>query len=211
MLTLLDTYWSALLSGVCVTLLITGSAWLVGITLGLLLTLTSEAFGRYVDALYEIASLTASSIPVLVLLLWAHYPLQSIFSVVLDPIITTAAILSAVNAIGVWKLLSVGRRRVPEDLLEACSLCGMSKLQTFRYVKGPVALRSSLAGLLLLQVSVLHMSIFGSVISVPETLRVIQQINAIEYQPIHLYSLLALFFLVISLPAFFLARKLGAE
>ncbi len=46
----------------------------------------------------------------------------------------------------------------------------------------------------------LHMTIFSSLISVEEIFRMSQRVNAIEYQPVEIYSALGVFFLLISLP-----------
>lgn len=209
MFDLVVEHWRALLSGANTTFAISGTAWLTGLGLGVALAVTVELAGDLLRRVLDLVSLLVSSVPVLVLLLWAHYPLQTLLGVVVSPLLTTIVVLCLVNAIGSWKLLESARERVPRELIEACRLCGMSRLTTLRYVTGPAALRLALGGLMMLQISILHMSIFGSVISVPETLRIVQQINALEYRPVALYTILALFFLVLSLPVFLVARRVN--
>lgn len=210
MFELLAEHWRALVAGATVTFAISGTAWLVGLAAGGAMAFGTELAGEMTRRALDLASLLVSSVPVLVLLLWAHYPLQTLLGVVVSPLLTTTGVLCLVNAIGSWKLLEAARGRVPRELVEACRLCGMSKLATLRHVTGPAALRLALGGLMMLQISILHMSIFGSVISVPEMLRVVQQVNALEYRPVALYSILALFFLILSLPVFLVARRINA-
>jgi len=82
----------------------------------------------------------------------------------------------------------------------------------------PLALRAALPGYLVSQVAVLHMTLFASLISVDELFRVTQRINALEYNAVGVFSLLALFYFVLSFPLLIVARlanerlaKLGLE
>jgi ABC-type amino acid transport system permease subunit len=52
---------------------------------------------------------------------------------------------------------------------------------------------------------VLQSTLFGSLISVEEVFRVAQRINATAYQPVQIYTALALFFLLLCLPLYLLA------
>ena len=58
----------------------------------------------------------------------------------------------------------------------------------------------------MLQVAMMHATIFASLINVDEIFRQIQRVNAIEYKPIELYSILAVIFLCISIPLQFFAK-----
>jgi ABC-type amino acid transport system permease subunit len=64
----------------------------------------------------------------------------------------------------------------------------------------PLIFRQVLPGLLLLQVMMLHTTLFASLISVEEIFRVAQRINAQIYRPVEIYTALGVFFLMVSLP-----------
>jgi ABC-type amino acid transport system permease subunit len=61
----------------------------------------------------------------------------------------------------------------------------------------------------------LHNSIFASLINVDEIFRQIQRINAMVYKPIELYTALAMFFIVITVPltlvAYYLKKKYAKD
>jgi polar amino acid transport system permease protein len=59
-----------------------------------------------------------------------------------------------------------------------------------------------------LQVGMLHATLFASLISVEEIFRVSQRINSTIYRPVEIYTALALFFLMVCLPINLLAAYL---
>ncbi len=68
------------------------------------------------------------------------------------------------------------------------------------YIQLPIILRQTLPGLLMIQVAMLHATLFASLISVNEIFRVAQQINSIVYKPVEIYTALGILFLAICLP-----------
>jgi ABC-type amino acid transport system permease subunit len=59
--------------------------------------------------------------------------------------------------------------------------------------------------LLAVQVAMLQMTLFASLISVEELFRVAQRINSTIHKPIEIYTALAMFFIIICVPAYILA------
>jgi ABC-type amino acid transport system permease subunit len=88
---------------------------------------------------------------------------------------------------------------------------GATRKTTFFLVEAPILLRLSLPALLTIQIAMLHATLLGSFIGVDEILKVTGRINAIEYQPIELYTILAAIFVLLCIPltivAGWLARK----
>jgi ABC-type amino acid transport system permease subunit len=156
-------------------------------------------------------SFVLSGLPVLVLLFWLHYPLQSMLGVVVDPFYTASAALSLVNAVLVADVVKSTLRDFPNQYVIAAQVCGLSARDTITLIQIPIMLRQMLPGLLTIQVTMLQSTLFASLISVDEIFRVAQRINAMVYRPIEIYTGLGLLFLAICLPlngiALYLRRR----
>jgi ABC-type amino acid transport system permease subunit len=150
-------------------------------------------------------------VPVLVLLFWLHYPLQSVLGVIFDPFYTAAAALSLVNIVSIADLVATTLRDFPAQYVTAARVYGLSPAETTRRIQLPIIFRQILPGLLVRQVTILQATLFASLISVDEIFRVAQRINAIVYRPIEIYTALAGFFLLICLPLNGLAYFLEAR
>ena len=201
-------YRSAYLAGLLVTLKLCGIAWAGGLVGGGGIALFTEWWPRLVGWPVTILSRITEAIPIMVLLFWLHYPAQTALGVTIDPFLTTAALLTVLNVLAVFGILRGAILKVPSEYIEVAHVCGVGRKRTFWRVKFPLALRSALGPLTSSQVNVLQLSIFGSLISVEELFRISQRINAQIYQPVQVYTGLALFFLVVCLPLNLLARHL---
>ncbi len=208
---IIEQYHVAILNGLGVTLRLCIVIWISGLVVGTLVGIASNKWSRGVGPALQVGSFVLSGLPILVLLFWLHYPLQSMLNVVIDPFYTSAAALSLVNAVLVADLVKGVLRDFPKQYIIAARVCGLSPVETALRIQLPIALRQALPGLLLIQVSMLQATLFASLISVNEIFRVAQQINAVIYRPIQVYTALGLFFLAICLPlnglALWLRRK----
>lgn len=204
-------YHRAIIDGLLVTLKLSLLIWSIGLVLGSLVGIASNKWSTGVGLPLRVGSFVLSGLPVLVLLFWLHYPLQSILNVVIDPFYTSVAALSLVNTVLVADLVKNILRDFPNQYIIAARVCGLSVRDTVLRIQLPIALRQALPGLLLVQVSMLQATLFASLISVNEIFRVAQQINAVIYRPVEIYTGLGVFFLAICLPlnglAFWLRRK----
>lgn len=197
---ILYTYKEGLLQGLFVTLGLCLIIWVSGLIFGTL-------FGGYAHRQKEstgwflkILSFLLASTPVLVLLFWLHYPLQAMLGIVVVPFITTAFALSLINIVGVAQIVRDALDDFPEQYTIAGKVCGLSEKQIFSKIKLPILFRQTVPQFLTLQVGMLQLTLFASLISVPELFRVAQQINSIVYKPIEIYTALAVFFIAICLP-----------
>jgi ABC-type amino acid transport system permease subunit len=209
----LITYHRGFLHGLLVTIKLAGVIWAVGLTVGSLCGWSAHKYPRVIGKPLSLLAFIASGIPVLVFLFWAHYPLQTMLQVVIDPFITAAWVLSVVNMFAVADIVRSGLARFPVEFLSASKVCGLPRRTTLVRIALPLVLRDIGPTLLTSQVVMLQMTLFASVISVEEVLRVAQRINATAYKPVEIYSALALLFLVICLPlngiAIYLRRRFG--
>ena len=200
MIPLLIHYHPALLSGLEVTLTLCAIAWAAGLTGGVAVAFVGARFPGMHRALGGLHTLV-TAVPFLILLFWLHYPLQTLLGWVIPPFVTAAIALSGWNVLVVADLILKGLRDMPRDLMDAAITCNLPHRVVYRSVVLPVLFRQLFPALLAAQVTVLHLSLFASLISVDELFRVVQRINSLEYMPVQLYALLALFFGGITLAA----------
>lgn len=192
-------YREGFLKGLAVTLQMCAIIWSIGILGGGAL---GWAAARYADWGKFVRGMAffLSGLPILVLLFWLHYPAQAIFQVVIDPFLTAAFCFTLVNLFAVADLVRGAIADFPAEYVTAARVCGLTSRQTMLKIQLPIILRQILPGLLMLQVVMLHTTLFASLISVEEIFRVAQRINASIYKPVEIYTALGIFFLAISLP-----------
>ncbi|MBN2415421.1 ABC transporter permease subunit [bacterium] len=199
-LQILNRHSEAFLKGITVTVQLALIIWGSGIVIGTLLGILSAKYKRCIGIPTRIITFILSGIPVLVYLYWAHYPMQSILGVVINPFLTAAIVLSTINIFSVSEQIRTHLIDFPEQYRIAAKVCGLSQKTTVYRIQLPIILRQVIPSLLTQQVIMLHSTLFASLISVEEIFRVAQRVNSLEYKPIHIYTALALLFLIICLP-----------
>lgn len=193
-------YYPAFLNGLGVTLQLSAIIWACGLVLGSALGLAGAKFKWSVGAPSRFISFLLGGIPLLVFLFWLHYPAQAMFNVVIDPFYTAAFTFSVVNIFAVADVVRGALADFPKQYVIAAKVTGLTRRQTIFRIQLPLILRTVLPTLLLLQVTMMHVTLFASLISVEEIFRVAQRINAQIYRPVEIYTALGLFFLAVSLP-----------
>ncbi|TAH34785.1 MAG: ABC transporter permease subunit [Alphaproteobacteria bacterium] len=199
-LDILIQYHTGFLSGLAVTLQLCAIIWSLGIILGSALGFFGWQYPDSVGKVSRIISFILAGIPILVFLFWLHYPVQAIFEVVIDPFYTAAFTFTIVNIFGVADLVRFALEDFPQQYLFAARVCGLPHKKTIFKIQLPILFRQVLPGLLMLQVTMLHVTLFSSLISVEEIFRVAQRINAQIYKPVEIYTALGIFFLMVCLP-----------
>lgn len=197
---ILIKYHQGFLQGLMVTFELALIIWLGGMILGTALAVASTKYKQEVGIPTRIISFLLSGVPILVFLFWLHYPAQAMLNVVIDPFITAAFTLTIINIFAVSDIVRHGIDDFPAQYTVAAKVCGMPAHKTFWHIQLPIIFRQVFPALLLLQVTMLHTTLFASLISVEEIFRVAQRINASIYKPVEIYTALGVFFLLISLP-----------
>lgn len=193
-------YREGLLRGLGVTLQLCCLVWGIGLLIGSAIGIAGARFPATVGAWSRVLAFALSGIPILVLLFWLHYPAQAIAGVVIDPFATAVVALSVVNSAAVAETVRPALTSFPQQYISAGQVCGLTNSELLWHVQMPIVLRQVIPPLLTLQVNMLQATLFASLISVEEVFRVAQRINAIEYRPVAVYTVLALLFLAICLP-----------
>ncbi len=194
---ILVKYHYQLLGGLQITLWLCAWTYAIGLTAGIVIGVTRYRVGYWLEIPCRIISVILSALPLIVLLFWLHYPLQYLMQVVIKPIYTSITALSLIMTFMVADVVSEAFHKFPADLIDAARVTGMSKKQMAWRIQWPIIYREIIPQLLFIMVIILQGSIFTSLISVEEIFRVAQQINSDIYQPVQIYSTLAVFFIVI--------------
>ena len=197
---LIIQYQRAFIDGLRVTFELCGITWAVGICLGAALGTAAHRWRWVVGTPLRALAFLLAGIPFLVLLYWAHYPLQVSFEVIVDPFYSAVSVLSLLNVVAVAEICRVALDDFPTEYVLAAKVCGLTRAETFARIQFPLILRQILPSLLTLQVTMLQMTLFASLISVEEIFRVAQRINSVLFRPVEIYTALAVFFLLICLP-----------
>ena len=197
---ILINYYPAFFKGLSVTLQLCAIIWGCGIILGSALGLAGMKSPLWVGLPSQSFSFFLSGIPLLVFLFWLHYPAQAMFNLVIDPFYTAAFTLSIVNVFGVADVVRGALNDFPKQYLIAAKVTGLTREQTIFKIQLPLILRQVLPPIMLLQVAMLHTTLFASLISVEEIFRVAQRINAQIYRPVEIYTALGVFFIAVCLP-----------
>lgn len=204
-------YRQGFTDGLIVTLELASITWCLGLlggsVIGAAAHLSPKLFGWPLRA----CALFLSSVPFLVMLYWAHYPLQVILGVVIDPFITASALLSLINIVLVAEIWRNALDDFPQEYVIAGRVSGLTAIEIVRHIQFPLLFRSALPMLLATQVAVLQLTLFASLISVEELFRVSQRINAAIQEPIEIYTALAVFFVALTMPIYVAALILRRQ
>lgn len=188
-----------MLGGLRVTINLCLIIWASGIIIGTILGIAGAKW-KAVAIPLKTFSIILAAIPALVFLFWMHYPFQTLLGVVIDPFITAAVTLSIINISLVSDLVKGILEDFPQQYVWAAQVSGLTEKETVWNVKLPIVLRQTLPGLLNIQITMLQATLFASLISVDEIFRIAQRINSLVYKPIPIFSLLALFFIIVCVP-----------
>jgi polar amino acid transport system permease protein len=209
MIELLIQYSDAYVRGVLGTLKLASLCWLFGLTLGPILGYLAFRKYLFISTINKYLNFLFTSIPILVILFWLHYPAQALAHVSIDPFITSMFLLSTINIISISLIVEHGLKQIPQEYIDIAPIYGLSRNTIIYKIFLPMVIKNIAPSLINLQMLILHMTIFSSFISYEELFRVSLQINSAVYMPIEVFSILALFFIIISLPFVFYANKLN--
>lgn len=202
-------YLPAFVDGLRTTLSLAGLTWVGGISLGVALTIVLPLGKRNIaSAAGRTIIFIVTATPMLVLLYWAHFPLQAILEVVIDPFYTALAVLTIINTTSVYNLVGSAMARFPQQYVWAGKVTGMTAKEILLSIRIPLIARQVAPSIITLQAFMLQSTVFSSLISVEDLFRVAQRINAIVYKPIEIYTAMALFYIAAASPLLALAALL---
>lgn len=209
------TYKEGFLQGLGVTLRLCLMVWFIGIVLGTVFGILSAKYIKSFGLITKIISTFISGVPVIVLLYWLYYPMQQQLQIDIPAFNIAVFAFSFVNVFVVADLVKNAIKDLPNQYLLSAKVSGLSERTIMQKIQVPLIFKQLLGPVLLVQITMLHNSIFASLINVDEIFRQIQRINAMVYKPIELYTALAMFFIIITVPltliAYYLKRKYAKD
>ena len=176
----------------------------LGIVLGGILGVIG-ARDKAIGTIVRTVSFIVAGIPLLVLLFWFYYPFQTLIGIQITPFLTAVLTLGLVNVAAVAELVRGVLADFPKQYVIAGQIAGLSNDDIFRRIQFPMVFRQVIPSMLTAQLFILQATLFASLISVPEIFRVAQNLNAVLYRPVEIYSTLAVFFMLILAPLYYLA------
>ena len=210
-----STYKEGFLQGLGVTLRLCLMIWFIGIVLGTAIGILSAKYRKSFGLMTKIVSTFISGVPIIVLLYWLYYPMQQQLQIDIPAFSIAVFALSLVNVFTVAELVKNSIIDLPNQYLLAAKVSGLSNRTILTKIQIPLIFKQLLGPVLLVQITMLHSSIFASLINVDDIFRQIQRINAMVYKPIELYTALAMFFIVITVPltlfAYYLKKKYAKD
>lgn len=210
-----STYKQGFLQGLGVTLKLCLLVWFIGMVVGTAFGVLSAKYSKSFGLITKIISTLISGVPIIVLLYWLYYPMQQQLQIDIPAFNIAVFAFSFVNVFMVADLVKNAIKDLPNQYLMAAKVSGLSEKTILIKIQIPLIFKQLLGPVLLVQISMLHNSIFASLINVDEIFRQIQRINAMVYKPIELYTALAMFFIIITVPltlfAYYLKKKYAKD
>lgn len=207
-LQILWQYREAFFNGFMVTLQLLVLSSVIGTVTGVTLELFCHRLEGGMRRVIDTIAFGISAIPALVLLFWLYYPAQALVGISVSPFWTAITTLVLVNTFAVYRIVADAVNDFPKQYIATALVCGLNWLQIARYIQGPLLLRAALPRWIDQQVIILQTSVFASLISVEELFRVAQRINSQVYQPVVIYTSMALVFLLTGGSAMYFAKYL---
>ena len=190
----------ALLTGAAGTLRIFALCLVLGLSLGLLVGLARYARRRWV---YLPASLFVEffrNTPVLVQILWFYFALPMLVPFEISPLMAATLGISLNSAAFSAEIFRGGIQSIEPGQWEGARALGMSGAQAMRRIILPQALRRMLPALTNRGIEIFKMSTLASAVAYVELLQQGKLIASVNYNPIEVYTVVALVFFVLLYP-----------
>ncbi len=197
---ILGRYYPALLSGIWVTTQLCVGTWAVGIPAGIAVGFASARWPRLIGVPSRCIAFLLSATPALILLYWLYFPAPELTGVRITAFFTALIVLALYMMATVAESVRIALVDFPKQFVVAGRVYGLTDFQIARHIQAPLIWRQLLPTLLTGMLSTLHTSLFASFITVEEVFRVAQRINAQEYRPVPVYTLVAVLFLLVCIP-----------
>lgn len=188
-----------LASGLYYTVLLSLTAILISVVVGLLVALPGLSPNKYFRGFNRTYVEVIRSIPILVLVLWVYYGLPQIsgytISVFWAGVIALALSDSAFEA----EIFRAGIQSIDKGQYEASHTISLNYTDTMRFIILPQAIKRILPALGNQLVYMLKMSSLVSVIGMQELTRKANELVVTEYRPLEIYTVLLLEYLALIL------------
>jgi len=188
-----------LLGGLKYTLLLSITAIVISVLVGLLVALpglSSHAGWRSINRVYvEVVR----AVPILVLILWVYYGLPIVVGIAVNVFWAGVIALALSDSAFEAEIFRAGIQSIDRGQIEASDSLGLGYIDRMRYIVLPQAIRRVLPPLGNQLVYMLKMSSLVSVIGMEELTRRANELVTSQYRPLEIYTVLVLEYLVLIL------------
>jgi len=188
-----------LLSGLQYTVLLSVTAIVISVTIGLIVALPGLSGARIPRAMSRTYVELVRAVPILVLILWVYYGLPQLTGLTLSVFWAGVVALALSDSAFEAEIFRAGIQSIDKGQYEAAHTIGLNYPDTMRFVILPQALRRILPALGNQLVYMLKMSSLVSVIGMQELTRKANELVVTEYRPLEIYTILVLEYLVLIL------------
>lgn len=204
-----------LLSGLYYTLLLSFTAIVISIVLGLAVALPGLSANPYLRRFNRIYVELVRAVPILVLILWVYYGLPQMTGLTITVFWAGVIALALSDSAFEAEIFRAGIQSIDKGQYEAAHSISLSYTDMMVYVILPQAVRRILPALGNQLVYMLKMSSLVSVIGMQELTRKANELVVVEYRPLEIYTVLVLEYLVliliVSAGVRWLERKLQSD
>lgn len=188
-----------LLSGLYYTVLLSVTAILISVVVGLLVALPGLATNRYLRWFNRTYVEIVRAVPILVLILWVYYGLPQISGITISVFWAGVIALALSDSAFEAEIFRAGIQSINKGQYEAAHTVSLNYADTMRFIILPQAIRRILPALGNQLVYMLKMSSLVSVIGMQELTRKANELVVSEYRPLEIYTILLLEYLALIL------------
>ncbi len=188
-----------LLTGLGHTVLLSLTAILISVVVGLLVALPGLSENRYLRGFNRVYVEFVRAVPILVLILWVYYGLPQLMGIAIGVFWAGVIALALSDSAFEAEIFRAGIQSIDRGQYEASHSISLNYADTMRFVILPQAIRRILPALGNQLVYMLKMSSLVSVIGMQELTRKANELVVTEYRPLEIYTVLVLEYLVLIL------------
>ena len=188
-----------MLGGLKYTILLSLTAIVISVVIGLLVALPGIAENRVARGFNRAYVEIVRAVPLLVLILWVYYGLPIMLGIAINVFWAGVVALALSDSAFEAEIFRAGIQSVHRGQIEASDSLGLGYFDRMRYVVLPQAIRRVLPPLGNQLVYMLKMSSLVSVIGMEELTRRANEMVTAEYRPLETYTILILEYLVLIL------------
>lgn len=188
-----------MLGGLKYTLLLSLTAIMISVVLGLLVALPGLSGNRAWRAVNRVYVEVVRAVPILVLILWVYYGLPIVMGIAVSVFWAGVVALALSDSAFEAEIFRAGIQSIDRGQIEASDSLGLGYIDRMRYVVLPQAVRRVLPPLGNQLVYMLKMSSLVSVIGMEELTRRANELVTSEYRPLEIYTVLIVEYLLLIL------------
>jgi polar amino acid transport system permease protein len=203
-------YKTMIIDGFIATILISIASLVLSIIFGILLALASFSNILFLRTFAITYTELIRATPLLIQIIIFYFVIANAFGLD-NKYIAGVLILSLFSSAYVGEIFRAGFKSIPKTQLESAMSVGFNKYQTFLYVIFPQLLSRSLPPLVGVLVNLVKDSSLLSIISIYEFTMAANQIQATTYSTIEIYTVIAVGYLIATLPISLYSKRLESK